>query len=290
MDAAIREYLDPSARDHVVQLNLAGLTIKHTGPFPNIVNNGGNVLELFCDDARMDLSRWPNEGEATMAQVLARGDSTPGPKIHGGEFVPREDRVARCHPEHGVWLEGYYRVPCDPETVRVKSIDPLSREITLAERISSDIGSKYAKSGELGNGEEPWCAVNKVEVIDKPGEWSVDFEHQTVYFWLPNELAKAKVYVSDFDKPVISVKDASFGGTKNVIAGCTFRNLGRARVLFKRESKTVFAALISIRWGKATNSELKLPMANTLKSTQISIHLTQEQIYSDQIEIAQTDS
>ena len=249
-DAALRERLDPAARDHVLRMDLAPLEIKHAGPFPNVFNSGGNVLELFCNDNRMLLSRWPNEGDATMARVLDHGDLVRGPHTHGGKFVAREDRVARWHPEHGVWLEGYWRVPWDPETIRVKSIDPLTREIALAEGVAGGIGSKYAKNGELGDGKEPWCAVNILEEIDKRGEWSIDFETHMLYFWPPAPLENAQVYISDFDKPLISLKDASniilrgfivegglgngieiSGGSKNAIEGCTFRNLGGTGVL-----------------------------------------------------------
>ena len=255
-DSATLNRLDSTARNQIFCLNLASANIKHAGPYPAVFNSGGGLVELFCNDVRMPLSRWPNEGNTTMESVLDKGDLTRGPQSRGGKFVAREERVAHWHPEHGIWLEGYWRVPWDPETVRVKSIDPGSREVLLAEGIAGGIGSKYAKNGELGDGKEPWCAVNVLEEIDKPGEWCVDFDSKVLYFWPPVKLENAKVYVSDFDKPVISLFDVTnvvfqgfivegglgngieiSGGSNNLVAGCTFRNLGGTGVVIQKGTK-----------------------------------------------------
>lgn len=243
-DEAVRTRLDASARSFVLKLDLAAVSARNIGPFPPTFNDGGGLIELFQNNVRMPLSRWPNEGNATMERVLDRGESR-GPSRHGGTFIAREDRVLRWSVENGVWLEGYWRVPWDPQSVRVKSIDPASRQIVLAEPVSGGIGSKYAKAGELGDGKEPWCAVNLLEEIDRPGEWCVDFNSKTLYFWPPQAAAGSTIYVSDIREPVISVQDASFitlqgftiegglgngveivRGTANRIVGCTFRNLG----------------------------------------------------------------
>lgn len=250
--------LDASASGKVVQLDLAALGLKNIGPFPKIFHNGDkftpgdNIFELFFNDQRMPLSRWPNAGFVTMGKVLDRGDWSKGSGRHAGKFIAREDRVARWQVASGVWLEGYWRVPWEPHTIQVKSIDPATREITFAEPINGGIGSKYAKAGELGDGKESWCAVNLMEEIDQPGEWCVDFTTKTLYFWPPGELSSAAVSVSDFDQPLVALSGVRHvtlrglvlegglgngveitGGNDNLIAGCTFRNLGGSGVIIK---------------------------------------------------------
>ena len=248
--AEVVSRLDVAARGKVVQLNLAALGFRHSGPFPKIFNDGGSLCELFFNDRRMPLARWPNEGFVFMNQVLDRGDWSKSPSRHGGKFIAPEDRVARWRVDSGVWLEGYWRVPWEPQTVQVKSIVPAMREVTFAEPINAGIGSKYAKPGQLGDGREPWCAVNLLEEIDQPGEWCVDFTTRTLYFWPPGDLNRANICVSDFDRPMILLRAASnvtlrglvlegglgngveiIGGTGDLIAGCTFRNLGGSGVL-----------------------------------------------------------
>lgn len=248
--AEIVARLDAAARGKVVQLDLAALGFKNLGPFPKVFNNGGGLCELFFNGQRMPLSRWPNEGFVVMEKVLDRGDWSKGPNRHGGKFVAHEDRVARWHAADGVWLEGYWRVPWEPQTVQVKSIVAATREITFAEPINAGIGSKYAKPGQLGDGKEPWCAVNLLEEIDQPGEWCVDFTTKTLYFWPPGDLNRASVCVSDFNHPLIAMQDVSNvtlrglvlegglgngveinGGAGDLIAGCAFRNLGGSGVI-----------------------------------------------------------
>ncbi|MEI8288219.1 MAG: right-handed parallel beta-helix repeat-containing protein [Verrucomicrobiota bacterium] len=248
--AGVVSRLDAAARGKVVQLDLAALGIKNAGPFPKVFNDGGGVGELFFNDQRMPLSRWPNEGNVTMGKVLDRGDWSKGPGRHGGKFIAREDRVARWRTDGGVWLEGYWRVPWEPWVVQVKSIVPATHEITFADPVNGGIGSKYAKAGELGDGKEPWCAVNLLEEIDQPGEWCVDFASRTLYFWPPGDLSRASVYLSDFNHPMVAMRGAAnvtlrglvfegglgngveiTGGDGGLIAGSTFRNLGGGGVI-----------------------------------------------------------
>jgi hypothetical protein len=252
-DAAVLARLAPAARGHVLQLKLAPLGLKHAGPFPPVFHDGGGVLHLFCGGRWMPLARWPNTGDVTMAQVLDRGDWSKGAARHGGAFVYREDRPAHWRLEGGVWLEGYWRVPWEPRTLRVQAIDAAKRTITFAEPLGGGIGSKYAKAPALGDGKEPWCAINLLEEIDRPGEWCVDFPAQTLYFWPPQApWPAAQLFVADFEQPLVTLKEAAHvgllglifegglgngvditGGASNVIAGCTFRNLGGSGALVR---------------------------------------------------------
>ena len=250
-DRKVLARLDQSAHGKVFQFDLAPLGLKHLGPFPQVFNDGGGLVELFCNGQRMPLSRWPNEGFVTMAKVLDRGDWSKGPGRHGGKFVARDDRPARWNVDNGVWLEGYWRVPWEPQTIRVQRIDAATREITFAEPINGGIGSKYAKAGELGDGKEPWCAVNLLEEIDQPGEWCIDFATKTLYFWPPRD-TRLTITLSDFEQPLVTLRDVSYvmlrgftfwsglgngieisGGAHDLIAGCTLRNLGGSGVLVK---------------------------------------------------------
>ena len=249
-DAALLQRLEPAARDQVVQFTLEASGLKPLKPLPQVFSDGGGLCELFFNGQRMPLSRWPNDGESTMAEVLDRGDWTNGPGRHGGRFTARDDRPTRWSAARGVWLEGYWRVPWEVSAVQVKSINPATREITFAAPVAGGIGSKYAKSGKLGDGKEPWHAINLPEEIDQPGEWSLDIGSRTFYFWPPGDVKQAAVHLNVFDKPLIILKETSHvmlrdlvlegslgngieirGGAGTVVAGCTIRNLGGSGVL-----------------------------------------------------------
>lgn len=260
--------LDPSARGKVVCLDLAAIKIDHAGPFPHVFNDGGKICELFFNGKRMPLSRWPNEGYVTMAKVLDPGDSNKGPSRHGGVFVYHEDRPSRWNVADDVWLKGFWRVPWEIQAIKVKSIDSARKEIAFLEPIPAGIGSKYVKSG--GSGKEPWCAINLLEEIDSPGEWCIHFKSRKLYFWPPAPLEGASVMISDLEKPIVSAKNASnlvfrgltlegglgnaiefTGGSGNLVAGCTIRNMGKSGVILKDGTNSGVAGcnIYDMGWG-----------------------------------------
>ena len=246
-DSRVLARMDAAARGKTYELDLRSAGIRNVRRFPDHFSGAGGLCELHWNGRRLPLSRWPNETDATMAQVLERGDES-AKTGHGGVFVAREDRVARWNVTSGVWVEGYWRVPWAPSVLRVSSIDPATRAITLAVPIGGGIGSKYAKSPALGDGKEPWWAVNLLEEIDRPGEWCVDFEAQKLYLWAPSVPAEATVSIADMDAPMVVAQGAKGlvleglvfeqglgnaieirGGEGVLVTGCVFRALGGSR-------------------------------------------------------------
>lgn len=238
------ERLDPAARGHVVAVDLGPLGMKDVARPADFYQDGGGLPEVYSGDEPMPLARWPNDGPATMERVLDKGKwDGPAAGRRGGSFVAREDRLARWNVAEGVWLEGYWRVPWDPATIRAAAIDAAARRIDLAAAINGGIGSKYAPKGELGDGKEPWWAVNLVEEIDREGEWCVHHSTKTLYVWPP--ASGADLFIARMDEPVVRIENATLvalqnlviegglgdgvaieGGRKAVVAGCTLRNLG----------------------------------------------------------------
>jgi hypothetical protein len=249
-DPVVSARLDPTVRGKVMQLDLARLGLRHVGPFPDVFQDGGGILNLYFNDVRMPLARWPQEGYTTMARVLDRGDWSKGPSRHGGTFVYRGDRPEQWSIDAGVWLNGFWRVPWTPETVRVKSLDRKAHSITFAEPVNAGIGSKYA--GQGGSGKENWIAINVLEELMQPGQWCLDFRTKTLYFWPPAKIGPTSVRIADMDQPLVKLQDASYltfegisfegglgngieidGGQDNLVAACTMRNLGRTGAILK---------------------------------------------------------
>ncbi len=235
--------LDAAARGHVVEIDAAALGVKHLKRWLDVFTGGGGLVELYFNGTRLTLARWPNKGYATMAKVLDNGDWSKGPNRHGGTFVYSGDRPSRWLKamDEGLWLDGFWRVPWTPEKVRVKAIDTAAKTMKQAEPVNLGIGSKYKRPE--GDGKEPWYALNVLEEIDQPGEWSVNFQTGKIYVWLPE--GKGALVIADLDAPVIAMKDASAvtierlqfegglgkaieitGGADVHIAGCDIRNFG----------------------------------------------------------------
>lgn len=256
VEGADAERLAPEAKNQVWWVDLADLGVRHLGPYPVVFDNGGGTVELFFNGERQSLSRWPKEGPARMEKVLEKGL----PVKEGGQrlprFVAREDRVGRWSVEQGVWLEGYWRTPWDPRTVKVDGIQRESREVTLAVPVPGGIGSKYA--GPNGSGMEPWWAVNLLEEIDMPGEWSLDFNRKRLFWWPLEGWREGTIVVSDLGDPVIQVEKAQHLRVEGLVVehglshgievrdsrfvevvGCTLRNHGGSGVVVQRGENNV---------------------------------------------------
>ena len=247
-EQAVLNRADPSARDVIVALDLNAAGILNAVPYPDTFTNGGGICDLYWNDTPLPLARWPNDDPTTMQEVLDRGDWSLGPTRRPGTFLAREDRLKRWSATDVLWLEGYWRVPWESHTIRVESMDPMARTITFATPIVGGIGSKYAPKDSLGDGKEPWWAVNLLEEIDRPGEWCIHFPARTLYLWPPDawrDAPTASIFIADLNEPMIRIVDGSGitiegltlegglgdgivieGGHGNRVAGCTLRNLG----------------------------------------------------------------
>lgn len=242
-DPSLADRLDPVAKTHVRQIDLAKLGIPAVTPFREVFNGDWRPLEVVLGTNSLPISRWPNGeyGFTTMKSVTDNGDTT-----HGGTFVYREDRPARWQKaleENQLWLRGFWRVPWVINGAQVRAIDTNACTITLVKDVGGGIGSKYKKDAQgrrCGDGNEAWCAVNLPEEIDEPGEWAVDFKRQLLLIWPPDGVsARNPILIAANKNPLIAIDNASnvtiqglgllgslgdairiTGGENNLVAGC----------------------------------------------------------------------
>jgi len=156
--------LDPAARKQVLCADLRALGITNYGTFPDQFSGAATVPELFFNDRRMTLARWPNEGWAEFSKVIESG---PAPwRNHAsdklGTFAYEGERPARWTQAPVPWLQGYWCFDWSSETIRVQAIDTNAHTITLARQHCYGLGS-----GNLGP--RRFYAVNLLEELDQPG-------------------------------------------------------------------------------------------------------------------------
>lgn len=239
-DAAVQARLDAAAQPNVRCVDLKALGITNLGALPDEFEGAPSVPELFFNDTRMTLARWPNEGWAEIAEVVESGPA-PWRKYESDKlpvFGYAGDRPSRWATAPGVWLEGYWCFDWSCETIKLASIDAAKRRITLAKP------SNYG----LGHGNPAarrYVALNLLEELDSPGEYFIDRDAGRLYFWPPSTVEGARIVLSTLNEPVISLEGASFvvlrgltvetcggiairiqGGRNNRVVGCTVRNTG----------------------------------------------------------------
>ena len=240
-DDTVLERLGSEARGHVLQTDLNALGISDLGELPVKFKGAPEVPELFFNDKRMTLARWPNEDWTTIEKIISPG-SVPryGDKGNeGGVFEYSGDRPSRWNVEEGVWLHGYWCYDWSAEVIQVKSVDCENRRITLA------APSTY--SVRQGNpSPRRYYALNLLEELDRSGEYYIDRAARVLYFWPPASLEGARIVMSTFKEPLVVIKDAEniilrgfivesslgngigvLGGSNVRVQACEVRNMRR---------------------------------------------------------------
>ncbi len=240
VSAAENTRLPEGARSSVVQLDLKAQGIDALGAFPDQYRTALPVPELFFNGARMTLAQWPNEGWAEIDTVVESG---PAPwRNHEsdalGIFTYSGDEPARWSGVEEIWLEGYWCFDWASETIRVKSVDTTTHQIALAKTHVYGLGS--------GNpAPRRFRAVNLLEELDMAGEYFIDRESGTLYFWPPASMENAKISLSLLAEPLFTLTEVNdftmsglvfedcagtaltvTGGRSVTLAGCTIRNAG----------------------------------------------------------------
>lgn len=229
-DQSVLKRLDEQARGKVLQVDLKSLGITNYGAADK------DGAELFFNNKPMTLSRWPNEDFVKISDLVVKD----GHEIHGvkgslvGQFKYDGDRPARWIGEKDPWLHGYWFWDWSDQRQKIASIDTANAVISLA--------TPYHNYGYRKG--QWYYAFNMLAELDSPGEWYIDRENGTLYFWPPEPVENAKIVLSIIPNLIIT-KDTSFvtfhdlvfensrleaisiaGGKKNGISDCTIRNTG----------------------------------------------------------------
>ncbi len=203
-DAAIIKRIDPAAKDHLLCVDLAKLGVTALGQIPDVYSDPPAIPELFFNDTRMTLAQWPTEGWAEVAKVI---DSGPAPwRKHAsdqpGTFEYAGDRPKRWATAPDVWLHGYWCFDWRSQTIKAKSIDTDTRQITFVKPHIYGIGS--------GNpAPRRYQAINLLEELDAPGEYYIDRAASRLYFWPPKPLEDARVVLSTLSAPILELDGVS---------------------------------------------------------------------------------
>ncbi|MHB1458441.1 MAG: right-handed parallel beta-helix repeat-containing protein [Armatimonadota bacterium] len=160
--------------------------------------------QLFFDGKRQILARYPNydhDNPVTGGWLYMDGDKIPmyqdiaNENLRTFKYKP-EDRRDWTHPEE-VEVMVFPRYNWWNNLIPIASIDRETRTVTLA---------RDASYGNRLN--DRYFYQNSLEELDAPGEWYLDKNTWTVYFWPPSDISKGAVY-APFLQTLIEMKDVS---------------------------------------------------------------------------------
>lgn len=218
-DAPLLARLDPAARGRVVQVDLRALGVTNLPLFPVAYHGAPPGPEVFFNETRMTLARWPNEGWATIARIVKSGSRPRDGDKSGltGCFEYAGDRPSRWKAAEGVWLQGYWCYDWYDEVIKVATIDTATRRISLA--------APHVYSLMQGNpSPRRYRALNVLEELDEPGEFVIDREAGRLFLWPPRDVTVAQVTVSMMDAPLIALENASYITLRGFVVECGLDN------------------------------------------------------------------
>lgn len=246
----------PAARKNLYEIDLPDAGIRDFGKHRQYGHSLSVVpapLELFFNDNPMPLARYPNEGFILLEKVIDPG-SVPrwgDYSERGGTFEYTDPRHARWQGIEDVWLQGTFNYGYADDKIRIASIDPETRQVTLT--------SPHMYGLAAGKPYRKYIALNILEELDMPGEWYLDRTSGKLYFWPPADLAAARIIVSVLEGPLVALEGVSHvtfksltfeagrgmgiymeRGENNRIERCTVRNLGTTGIFMGQGARQTF--------------------------------------------------
>ncbi len=194
-----------SHQGQVLKLDLAAKGLK-----------GVYFRQLLCNGQRQPLARYPNYdpqnpyggGWAYVdGKIVNMYQDVPGENQHTLVVKSQDARHWQRPEEAEVFV--FPRYNWWNNIVRIKGLDPGTRQITLAADASYPIrpGDRY-------------YVQNALEELDAPGEWHLDRQSWTLYFWPPTPTDAPTVYVPTLRTMLEFQAGASFITVRDLTFAC----------------------------------------------------------------------
>lgn len=194
----------------------------------------GKRPELYCNDKKQILARWPNEGFVKAGLVKGKTELPEAYiKKHGtkeGVFEYLDKKQNSWISENDIRLGGYWYWDWSDEYQTVSSIDTLLQTFYLNEPFHN-----YGYRDSLR-----YFGLNLFQEIDVPGEYYLDRTDGLLYWLPPEEIDpnQAKVTFSVFDAPyMVEMKNCS----NIIIQGLSFQE-GRGSAILIRDGENCLVA------------------------------------------------
>ncbi len=211
------EVTEPDALERIPSSSQKNIYV--TNLFNYRVTNFGSAkfggVELYHNDKKMQLARYPNNGLLKINKLVK-----PGSKIvrsHTGsvegQFYYDDTTIDSWTDEDDVYLNGYWFWDWKQEIQSVKSIDTKSKIISLKKPYHI---YGYKKKQE-------YFAFNILTELDAKNEWYLDRDNGDLYFYPSTEITNKKPKLAIVDN-IISLNNVSNITIQNIIFSYAINN------------------------------------------------------------------
>lgn len=174
--------------------------------------------EIFLNGKQQSMARWPNgkDSYAQMAGVISKGGI--GETGEGGVFETEDYRLMHWTDAKEAYIAGFFDYDWAYDRIKVKSIDPTKKQISLSNGSSYGLSMSYSHR---------WAIINLLEELDMPGEWYIDHDENILYYYTERSLKNSVMEITTLKDDLIrlnGVKDINFKGiTFSQASGCAIR-------------------------------------------------------------------
>ena len=173
----------------------------------------GNNCELFWNDARLTIARYPNEGFNRVESVIDEGDKSN--LIAGTIKVDSEtiSEIATWQEPEKAWMFAYFQFDWADMTTPVSLIDIDPGAVTPAH---------YSTFGYKEGGE--YYFFNVLEELDSEGEYYIDRDNMLIYVYPPEESKGADAAISLTDANLVSGENVEHVTFEDISFKCSRKN------------------------------------------------------------------
>ena len=210
--------------------------------------------EVFINEKRMSIARYPNEGYIETDEVVfsSRGSnvSLPNGDPKGDVYKINDDLARRINgwkDLNNVWMYGFYKYDWADQSTPILSFDINSRELT----------TKYFSFFGVEKG-KPYYFFNCLEELDSPGEYYFDRDNNLLVIYETENFDSSKIELSISTEPTIrfnanyvTLDNIKITGTRDVgiyangfnhhstIKNCKIYNVGEGGMLLLSNDCTI---------------------------------------------------
>lgn len=231
-DMEMYERFPSKSRDFIGELNLKDYGITSVPGFPNGSQGatGMNYYQLFLDDERQTLARWPDTGYQKMEKLV---DSANRIFMPGGTDITRWGTAKPSEIHFCGFIKNQYAF----DRWMLKAINVSDRTMQIG-------------NSTINGNERRFYLENFAEELSTPGEWYINPETMMLYYYPERKLSNETLEISTMTNVMVRMRNVSYVNFEGLtfaktsgnvlstkgchyisITNCTFDNIGKSGLI-----------------------------------------------------------